>query len=311
MESISQPQFSREFLIGVGQTALIQDSQEAQKGSAIGEAGVLNTVKWLKQDGLLKEALEGLEHDNNAKLRRDKDQNITEIVFDAQHEGYAKKEIKVDLRNETVNNKKEVELEKAADGEFTEFLHAKIDAPVSEQDQGETPLSKLEKDKMKALVTDIAEGDLAGIKSLFQRGPKDEKLWARVANEIAGHLQLPERFVYGKDGNRPYLALPGIGENGADKNDAVIIYGNGEVKVVGKDSNGVIQPTMQSAEGRSAEEIIRALSAYAESNWVESIRQIRCEFDKHDRKEIDLGKVSWQKMMDSYQTYTDFLCMPD
>jgi hypothetical protein len=310
MENISQPQFSREFMIGVGQTALIQDSQEAQKGSAIGEAGVLNTVKWLKQDGLLKEALEGLEQDNNAKLHRDKDQNITEIVFDAQHEGYAKKEIKVDLKNETVNNKKEVELEKAADGEFTEFLHAKIDAE-REHDQDRPPLTKLEKDTMKALVSAIAEGDVEGIKSIFQRGPKDEKLWARVASEIAGDLQLPERFVYGKDGNRPYFAIPGIGMTGQDTKDAILIYGTGEVKVVGKDSNGVIQPGKASTEGRSAQEIIKALSAYAGSNWVESIRQIRCEFDKHERKENDLGKVSWQRMHKSYQTYTDFLCMPD
>ena len=314
MENIEQPAFSREFMIGVGQTALIQDSQEAQKGSAIGEAGVLHTVKWLKDDGLLKEALEGLEKDNNAKLKRDKDKNITEIIFDAKHDGYPKKEIKVDLKTETVNNKKAPALEKSADDEYKEFFHAKIDAPIRPQDEGEAPLTKLEKDTLKALSTAIVEKDLAAIKSLFQRGPKDEALWTRVGNEIAGDLQLHERVVFDKESTspfRPYLAIPGISLTGTEKKDAILIYGNGEAKVVAKDADGKILPQEASKEGRSAQQILNDLSGYGESNWVENVREIRCEYDTHDRQKTELGKVTWQDMITRYQTYTEFNCMPD
>ncbi|MBX9573577.1 MAG: hypothetical protein K2X77_32040 [Candidatus Obscuribacterales bacterium] len=309
-DSNSNRNFSRDFLIGVGQTKLIQDSQEAQKGSAIGEAGVLNTVQWLKNDGLLKEALEGLEENKHAKVRRDKDQNITEIVFDAQHDGYPKREIKVDLKNDTVNNKKKQELEKASDDELAEFLKAKIDAPVRELDEGENPLTKLERDTLKSLSIALMNEDLNTIKSLFQRGPKDEAFWQKVVEHASKELQFPSPFVFGKDGDRPYLAIHGIGVTGEEKRDAVVIYGSGESKVVATDAKGDLQLNTPSSEGRTAQQITEALSNYLESNWVESIREIRCEFDSHDRQNTDLGKVSWQKMIERYNTYTDFHCQP-
>lgn len=304
----STPNFSRDFLIGVGQTKLIQDSQEAQKGSAIGEAGVLETVQWLKKDGLLKEALEGLEENKHAKVRRDQDKNITEIIFDAPHDGYPKHEIKVDLKSNTLNNKKQAELDKASNDEMAEFLRAKIDAPQSKLEEGDKPLTKQERDTLKELSVALMNNDLASIKSIFQRGPKDETLWKNLVDKASSELQFPGPFIFGKDGNRPYLALHGISATGEEKRDAVLIYGNGDTKVAAVNEKGEIEANKASSEGRTAQQITEALSMYLQSNWVESVREIRCEFDSHDRQKKELGKVSWQKMMERYNTYTDFHC---
>lgn len=317
--SSANANLSREFLIGVGQQQLIMDSSEAQKGSEVGAAGVLDTLKWLKSEGLLDEAAKGLEEFNNAKVHRDKNNEITEITFDAKHEGYPDKKIVLDVKNALVNKKNEAQLEKEARGEIKEFIDALVDAPNRKASaELKAKLNAKERETLRKVESGFLNGNISEVVKAFQNNP-NKSHWERVADSAASDVDYPLPVKFAKDDKEnpllykgaPYLYSDGISETGQVLKEALIIPAKGAPFLVEKDDAGEVLINKPVTNGRTVEQFMKDQERYRNAGLKEKLQTYRCEFDAHDRKGSTRGDVSWKEMVAKNNAYTDSLCMPD
>lgn len=308
MDTNTDSELPRQFLIDQGQVKLLQESQEAQKGSAIGKAEVLDTVRWLKEGGLLNEVIDGLKKNNLVKAKSDSNQNVTEITFDKDLKGYPKTEIKIDVDKFTLNNKSQPDLNKAAKTELTDFLHARVDADNRKTEHGSKALSKIERSALKTVEDALINSDLKSITAAFQKDPNNEKLWKRIQEEVHQEYSYPDPIVYGKDAQgKAFLAIIGSDERGGDNKTAILIPEKGTERAIPTE-NGIPKPEKGSTSILSLDEIMKVQAYNKKLALLSDMQSYRCEFDAHDRKDKQIGEVSWKKMAKQYNTYKTHLC---
>lgn len=297
-----------DFVVRAIQSDIVSDGQEAQKGSKIAADKLLDNVVSLKGDRLFNEILKGLQAENWAKVKHDKNGEPTELSFDKALPGYPKSTVTVDISKGTLNQKDQKSWEAEAAKERSAFVDAKVDAKNRPKPEGrKNDLSKEEKETLRKLEKALVAGDLDSVQNLFQSSAHKADLWKRVVEEVNQDIPATNlKYRTAPDGN-PYLAVIGDADEFSELDDLVVVPAKGAPSVIEYDNFG--EPDFGKKISRTPGEVMASQTGPRQREIQEQVYYYRCDFDKQEKAKA--VKTLMQTLVEKYNGRKTHACGPD